>query len=464
MSNNSFFANLEKSTILVLIMVSFFYFSIYYFFSIKDLHHMFIVDQKEPWIYGHWAITYAGGLIRRGLIGSIVLPIVGEESYVETISVILTYAYLSFFLLSASVLLWARSNNIFWYLVLIFHPFGIFYSIAEPYGVGRGEIFYFISLFSLLITYRFFKSYYGFIVYSVLASITVFIHEPFIFVLGPLFVAIIYLILNKGVNIWVGLTSFLIPILFFIFLSLFFSKPIAIPICEGLGTAAPDKCTELGQVYYIQQGIGYALNNAYHTVKNIGYIEVNSVGILLIITMPVLYLLFCKNNPIKRAFSLLILVSTLLALPIFIFSNDWGRYQRMLFITIVAAFLLMDLCDGRNNPISMKKILSDKLLPLGKQNIIYLLFCLFFVGAVTVPANGARILPGPWIKMLEDFEFTTLAFVDNLRCSVMVKKQLAKTNNEPDNLSLVDGKFCPPTLTVERSYPRVKQFVLFLTK
>jgi hypothetical protein len=150
---------------------------------------------ENIWVHGAWLTNYAGGFVRRGLIGE-VLGIFGAENQTSAIFYTQLILYSSLYILLYVGIIFYTKAKFLNMIFLTFSSYGLFYYISQPWALGRGEIFFFLAYFSFVFLFIKYKNGQLFYVLAALLVLVSFFHENFLFFFGPL-IAVSLVLLNK---------------------------------------------------------------------------------------------------------------------------------------------------------------------------------------------------------------------------------------------------------------------------
>ena len=126
--------------------VLFAFLSMMCFFTTSRTYLVQIQDGGSPWKTGDWLINFEGGLIRRGLIGELIMQTsnitgLGVLKIVLALQIGLLFIFLGLF----NLLLWTQNLDVMT-MASLFSPAFILFYILDPQGSLRKEIIGFILL------------------------------------------------------------------------------------------------------------------------------------------------------------------------------------------------------------------------------------------------------------------------------------------------------------------------------
>ena len=100
---------------------------------------------RDPWVIGDWLINYAGGFVRRGLMGELLL-LAGDAGHIRTESLAYAVQLLAYAAYMGFSYLLIRKTDGASYLLLIFSPFIFYFQINDPILGLRKECLLFALL------------------------------------------------------------------------------------------------------------------------------------------------------------------------------------------------------------------------------------------------------------------------------------------------------------------------------
>jgi len=318
------------------------------FFSINYIFFTYRFFVRENgFILGDWLINYAGGFVRRGLVGEIIINLVNLFKLdIIFVSFVVVSTLFSFFLYYLIKLI--KSSNIsFFILIIIFSPATLLFNLFDPLAVGRKEIIFFLYL---LIYLEFRDHIYSRILLIPGSLICMLTHELFI-LLCPFFFISRYFA-NNQIKLKNFSIEFLIIFLsvIYLFIIIFFSNPDISKMClklleEGLGQNGKI-CLAISST----QKSSFVLGSY---IKDIFYIKYYFIFFVLI-SLPI-YIVLTENLSKNYLISCVFIVLTILPFfSLFLIVNDWGRYLNI--FSMYWMIILLHNSKKIINEIKIKKI------------------------------------------------------------------------------------------------------------
>ena len=100
----------------------------------------------EPWVSGDWLINYAGGFVRRGLPGQLILTISQYFAWPPIIALVIFKA-IFYLLFGIGLFLIGKTKGVFALeFLMLLSPWALMFPLLDPVGGGRKEICYFALL------------------------------------------------------------------------------------------------------------------------------------------------------------------------------------------------------------------------------------------------------------------------------------------------------------------------------
>ncbi|MDC0517704.1 hypothetical protein OAN68_01055 [Candidatus Pelagibacter sp.] len=353
------------------------------FFGVLTLYFKHDVGNDSS--LSDWLINYSGGLVRRGLIGQIVIEFSNFFSFKLRDS-ILIFQIFSFIIYYSLVFLFLRKMITNRLIVLtIFSPIFILYPIAEIEAFGRKEIIifllvtlYFLSNITNLITQLIFK--------LIVFPLSILIWEPvIIFYPYLLLVDLVSFRINRfNKNLIYLLSSYLVTFLIVIFILL---NPFPI---ESFKTMTNVLTNDFGETCYMSCSyVGNQSENSLlelinkHVVMMQPSYFIRYALIILIGFFPLFNLLkISKFNNTNLFFfpnfnNLLFpfIFAFLPSLFLYILMYDWGRIVHISYTFMLLSYFFL----LRNNCISIdiEKLQKNIFINLSNKKFIFLfiIFC-----------------------------------------------------------------------------------------
>lgn len=308
-----------------------------FFFTMAIFYYLATTLWGEPWRIGDWLINFAGGPIRRGLIGSLLIAIseYGLPLKWLTFAVQISFYFFIFLLVQKIYLL--RERGYEWLLILL-SPAFLLFPFYNPQGGFRKEIILFTSFAVIAFAYaKKEMSPLALTLSLILYSLTAFSHELATVTL-PFFLYVIYNSFRL---------RFLSPRL-----ALTFSALFSLAAISALIFAATFK-GDLAQIERICESVishGLpmdACNGAIFWLRFDAYVGFNKVGdylpgyIFLYLPLSILALLpWAISNWAGKNKALLLICFACIS-PLFFLGVDWGRWIH-LYVFFVFTLLLSE--------------------------------------------------------------------------------------------------------------------------
>jgi hypothetical protein len=294
---------------------------------------------------GDWLYNYAGGFVRRGLSGFVILSCSDFLKMPPNIIVFLIETALYFSFLLALYFNLRNKKFDLSYLVLLLSPVTLIYPLVEPWVLGKKEIILFL-IFTIYVTCLHKRRLYSNlmilnIVFSILLFIATLIHELVIFYI-PYFLLAVYIKSRIDKEPFQPVKSLITisgPCIATIIVALFGLHMNTTAMCSELqARGLPDTICE-SMVWYMNSG-GIGDNLKYFAAN--GYLRSYSISFLLGLLPFVFYILIAKPPLLSlKRFIILIVVFFLFSTPLFVLALDWGRWINIHFIMMLITTTLL---------------------------------------------------------------------------------------------------------------------------
>ncbi len=280
----------------------------------------------NSWGSADWAITYAGGFVRRGLSGEIALALANTFSMniVHAIALIKTIIYCT---LASSILYIIHIKKInFMEALYFFLPWGFSFYITDVDGTGKKELL-FLSFFFIYIAMDLSKQIslrYKFIYLFLSCNFMLLMHEAQFFFLQFF---VLYEILRDKMS-KLNVLKLYVPLYMLVtccFIMLF--------IFKGDSSHVNAIWSQLAQYNLPSEWITYGSIGSldYKHIFKLKMIHVSnytlSISFLFIALFFYSYLVTKKTNAIY------LLLSFCISAPLYIVAMDWGRWIHVFFIS-----------------------------------------------------------------------------------------------------------------------------------
>ena len=313
-------------------------FCAYYVFVINRIVSFNI--SNDGFRFGDWLINYSQGFVRRGLLGNIfiVLKTSFNVPLVLSLSIFegLALAFVFYFVWSLIV---SKPHNV-WLTLLVFSPIGFFYTLNEFRYAGLKEIL-FIAFLGLV---YYFKEYpiksFQFALLIALWMTVIFSHEGLIFFIGyP--IAILFLATKSRQGIKAKIITFVSSsaVSAAIIYLFGFAKSNSQALCQKLlefGEVASSACS--GSIKWLQFDTKFGMQYVAHAL-NARFLSVYIFFALIALALG--FLTVRSSFGDKRKIYVFLLLSWLLACPLFAIGTDWGRWIYIHSTSIMILLLIL---------------------------------------------------------------------------------------------------------------------------
>ncbi len=315
-------------------------------------------QQGHNYIVGDWQINYAGGFVRRGLLGELIRIVADSTGLDNRIIVLIVQAaaYAVFFAFAASLSTHA-ADRFPLFLFLVLSPLTFAFGPVGPDGSGRKEVLYLASLVvhaALLLHWQGRKPRmlpYALALAGLFSTLTL-IHEMHVlFVPFHLLLTAVALPWSFAELCEIAAVS-LIPASAAAVASAVFhgDTGTVVAICDSLGTAAPAECEKHGAIWYLAIGGRQAIMSIYYEIWTHARVLTVAVLSAALGVLPFLIVLadrrirtIVRAALINRTTWIATLMSFSAPLPLFVVASDYGRWMHMFFTSfaVVLAVLLI---------------------------------------------------------------------------------------------------------------------------
>jgi len=303
-----------------------------------------LASEWDPWTIGDWLITYAGGFVRRGLGGELVLAASratgSPPNQVAWATFVLLYAS---FAAGLFTVLWQRRLT-FWYLVLCLSPACLTFTFHNPEAVGRKDVLLLASLTLWAFLQRSRPASTASTSWmAVLAVLLTLLHEVFAF-FTPYFVLLAYLAEPeprrghwRRALLVPGAAGLVVPLI------AAFSGPLSEPaLCQRLvATGAPPQVCE-GVLDYGRESVAASVS-LFQEAATLSAVPGIGAALALTLVPPLVFLLATVRTRRSAMFSgAVVALAVLATTPLFVLAIDWGRWLALHagLLTIVASVVL----------------------------------------------------------------------------------------------------------------------------
>ncbi|MFP4475562.1 MAG: hypothetical protein ACLFOY_08360 [Desulfatibacillaceae bacterium] len=304
------------------------------------LGHLFydLYTGGDEWKQGDWLINNAGGLVRRGLMGSFLIKVSSSLNIsvlqlliaLQALITSLIFAFFWYFGLKY------RNSDIVFFL-LISPLFLIFWSNNADASM-RKEILSYLAfiplLFCLLENSHLTKK---FVIMSICVYlIAVYSHEGNIF-FAPFYILIIY-IDRKKVDYYVfisSITYFVISTSGLVYALSFSTVSDTTEICQAILHSGVNEKICNGAIAWLERDSRYAVGSTYDMM-------LSGASLLLLhsITFIFLYIIFLLSNIFGVIRTTWLLLFSIFAFsPLYVIGIDWGRWLNFSIFSFTAIFL-----------------------------------------------------------------------------------------------------------------------------
>lgn len=288
-----------------------------------------LADTWDGWTIGDWLITYAGGFVRRGLSGELVLAAssaLGVPANNMTWAVfVLVFAVFC----AAFMVLLRRRRVTFWFLVLCLSPAFVLFTLYNPETVGRkdGLLVAALALWAMVVTRQHLRVATA-VGAAAVAFVLTLMHE-LVFFFTPYFVLVPYLLARQRRPHEPWWLSTLVPA----------GSGLAVVLVAGLSgsLSEPALCTRLvasgaapriceGVLSYGHESIPEALDEFTDAATAPTAVALGTAAAVTVLP-PMLFLLISASTATVAYVGIGALVGALLfSAPLFILAVDWGRW------------------------------------------------------------------------------------------------------------------------------------------
>ena len=303
---------------------------------------------SSPWITGDWLINYADGFVRRGLIGEVCrqLHVVAGIDPIAALIAFKSVLYATF--CSALLLLGARRRIGIVEVALLLSPAMLPFEVYDPLGSGRKEIALLAAFAAYVLIHQFISDpdarlvrRWQFWYLLILLPLLTLIHEGLFFFL-PFFLA--YSWTRRGALDRDSVTAFGIP---------YAAAAVALLVSwvfrGGSGTSAA-MCSSIVSMNVDSQVCSGAVAALDHYDVYISSHDVARYSGLALLTLIPLFWLATQALLAsgQRATITAISIACAATLPLYLVSEDWGRWMH---ITAVLIFLTILACKEVQVPL-----------------------------------------------------------------------------------------------------------------
>jgi hypothetical protein len=294
--------------------------------------------ETSGWITGDWLINYSDGFVRRGAVGEMCRRLY-EMAAIDPVSAIIAVKAFCYAALSAALLMLAIRRTISALeLALFLSPAALPFEIYDPLGSGRKEIVLLAAFAIYLVTdlmvpddERSFVRRWRFWYLLVALPVLTLIHEGLFFFL-PFFLA--YEALKRDLR-REAMLVFGIP------LSVAAIAFVASFMYRGENGVSAAMCSSLSSMSLDPGLCAGAITALEHYDVYIGLADVTRYVVLGMLTFgPLLWYATQVLDSARYARLRLMVVAVVFTLPLYLFSEDWGRWMHitaMLILVIVLA-------------------------------------------------------------------------------------------------------------------------------
>jgi len=306
-------------------------------------------NANHPYIIGDWEIHYAGGFVRRGLVGEIVRALSNAFSIEPRVVVIVlqVLAYAFFFVAGLTLVLPVIVESPR-FAFLVCSPLTFSFAAVSPEGGGRKEILFLAALsFQALTLVRHPGS--GSIAHlAVLSAFDVALvlsHEVLILFIPFQFLLVRWCSPGPVTNSRLVVAAVPVAVAF-IAAALFHGNQSQVAtICSSLGENAPERCNDFSAISWLGVSNLSAIKSGYYMMTQPPFIEITTAQGFLLGLVP--FSLLAANGMIptllqerlrERGGQMLLIACLLLPLPGFVVGTDHGRWM---FVWWSAAMLVL---------------------------------------------------------------------------------------------------------------------------
>jgi hypothetical protein len=310
--------------------------------------------EPAPYWIADWQINYAGGFVRRGLLGELarLLAVHASVDTRTTIVAMQILFFVAFFGASAALLVPELARHPV-FAFAVFSPITFAFKALDP-GSGGAKDIVFLALLAIqaLLSTRArtdpSASNRRLLVVAAAWAAIVLTHEGFFFYL-PFSVALLVLTARSRLPpLKLGLT--LLPaILAFLLSGRFHGDPSYVTaICASLGASAPERCEQAGAIAWLMRPANVHVLHTYYQIVKPPYILLTTVMAAMLggVCLALLALDTAVARRVREAWdapSGLGLTVACFAFPVLLFAlSDHGRYLSIWFssaVLVLAAYL-----------------------------------------------------------------------------------------------------------------------------
>lgn len=335
------------------------------------------VGFHEGFNIGDWLVNYQGGFVRRGFIGEIVYLLSKSTGFNPAYYVVMIQSiiFAIFFFFSWKIL--KETSDLVKYAFLIFSPFLFTFAINSQAGGYRKEIIYFTTLSFIVYAHNTFaKKTFNNVFFAVLAL------YPFVILTDEVGIVILPVLLSvflrKNNPLSFSLRNIPIPIFFLMveniacFLIVFFnhqiSKDQVSAIINSIKPMGYDP-TGSGAIGALSATTKSNMKDTFHSIVYGHYFAVYPLAFFLVSLS-----FYPVWSEVKRVFSqrlylLGILGSFFILIPVYVITNDWGRWT---YILIMELFMLLLIKNENESPLDK----SGRWMSMERGRFAFIVFLL----------------------------------------------------------------------------------------
>ena len=325
---------------------------------VKTWHQLSI----REWGYSDWLINYGAGYVRRGLSGEVVLslaPVVKPEL------TMLFIAMACYFVIFLSIYWMARRIVTRVEIILcLISPLGLlFHAYNNSVGSGRKELM-FLALFAAqlgLAQNRGSAQGWQVLIILMWGILFLFWEGGYFFVGFPLVIFFISTAKSVDDRSAIGTAAVMFGVLSIIFginavLSMTASPQQIAAMCDALGSAAPDTCTQFSAISYLQTPLSEAVKQVVGMAGKGAlwvYFIVACLGALPIMLVWSLYEFTADAKVPPRYLAAGLVLANLFVIPLYAVAFDWGRWLNITYLFTIMSVLFF-INTGR-----LRRVVSD---------------------------------------------------------------------------------------------------------